>query len=98
VFGNRALYQENTRVEWTDAAAEEIFARVYETATVRSRNFRVWIVAQALAPSIKPGATPGVLAEVRKVFTLFADPGQRAADGSIIPGNIKTSVTSSNDF
>jgi hypothetical protein len=98
VFGNRALYQENTRVEWTDAAAEEIFARVYEAATVRSRNFRVWIVAQALAPSIKPGATPGVLAEVRKVFTLFADPGQRAADGSIIPGNIKTSVTSSNDF
>ena len=98
VFGNRTLYQENTRIEWTDAAAEEIFARVYEGATVRSRNFRVWIVAQAVAPSIKPNAAPAVLAEVRKVYTLFADPGQRAADGSIIPGKCKTSVTSSNDF
>ncbi|MCX6865979.1 MAG: hypothetical protein NTV46_07120 [Verrucomicrobia bacterium] len=98
VFGNRTLYQENTRVEWTDAAAEEVFARVYEAATVRSRNFRVWIVAQAVAPSIKPGTPPAVLAEVRKVYTLFADPGQRAADGSIIPGKCKTSVTSSNDF
>ena len=98
VFGNRALYQEDARIEWTDAAAEEVFARVYEAATVRSRNFRVWIVAQTLSPAGVPGATPVVLAEVRKVHTLFADPGERAADGSIIPGNFTTTIISSNDF
>ncbi len=94
VFGNRAMYPDNTEIEWSDAAAEEIFARVYEGSTVRSRNFRVWIVAQALAP----GAVPQVLAEVRKVHTLFADPGERAADGSIVPEKFKTTVISSNEF
>jgi len=98
VFGNRALYQENKRIEWTDAAAEEVFARVYQATTVRSRNFRVWIVAQTLARSNENCPAPQVLAEVRKVHTLFADPGKRAADGSIIPRNFKTTITSTNDF
>ena len=79
----------NTRLQWTDAAAEEVFARVYEASTVRSRNFRVWVVGQALAPVAATSAitnkAPEVLAEVRKVFTLFADPGQRASDGTIDP-------------
>jgi hypothetical protein len=90
VFGNPDLYQNggqlpaNTRLQWTDSAAEEVFARVYEASTVRSRNFRVWVVGQALAPGM-PGATspPEILAESRRVFTLFADPGTRRADGSI---------------
>lgn len=94
VFGNRALYPDKTNIEWTDSAAEEIFARVYEGATVRSRNFRIWVVAQALAP----GAAPVVLSEVRRAFTLFADPGERAADGSIVAGKFKTTITSSNEF
>ena len=94
VFGNRALYPDNSDIEWNDAAAEEIFARVYEGSTVRSRNFRVWIVAQALAP----GPTPQVLSEVRKVHTLFADPGERAVDGSIVPGKFKITATSTNEF
>jgi hypothetical protein len=88
------MYPDNTNIEWSDAAAEEVFARVYEGSTVRSRNFRVWIVAQALAP----GAAAEVLAEVRTVHTLFADPGERAADGSIVPGKFKTTITSSNEF
>jgi len=98
VFGNRSLYQEDKRIEWTDAAAEEIFARVYQGTTVRSRNFRVWIVAQTLTRPNGNSASPQVLAEVRKVHTLFADPGKRAADGSIIPRNFTTTITSSNDF
>ena len=98
VFGNRDLYPDATDIEWTDAAAEETFARVYEGATVRSRNFRVWIVAQTLAPAPAPGQAPVVLAEVKKVHTLFADPGERAADGAIIPGKCHTRVISSNDF
>ena len=98
VFGNRALYHDNKRIEWTDAAAEEVFARVYQASTVRSRNFRVWILAQALAPSNAKGSPPRVLAEVRKVHTVFVDPGKRAVDGSIIPRNVTTTITSSNDF
>ncbi len=98
VFGNRDLYPDASSIEWSDAAAEETFARVYEGATVRSRNFRVWVVAQALAPGSDPGGCPTVLAEVRKVHTLFADPGKRADDGSIITGNFQTWITSSNDF
>lgn len=98
VFGERTMYPETDHIEWSDAAAEEIFARVYESSTVRSRNFRVWIVAQSLAPSIMAGHAPTVLAEVRKVFTLFADPGERAADGAIIQDQFKTKVTYSNDF
>ena len=39
-----------------------------------------------------------VLAEVRTVHTLFADPGERATDGSIVPGKFKTTLTSSNEF
>ena len=104
VFGNPDGYRpgihlpNNTRVQWSDAAAEEVFARVYEASTVRSRNFRVWIVGQALAPATGARAAPLVLAEVRKVFTLFADPGQRANDGTIDPTNASTHVTHENNF
>ena len=98
VFGNKELYPESSNIEWTDAAAEEIFARVYEGSTVRSRNFRLWIVAQSLAPSNTSAAAPEVLAEVRRVHTIFADPGERAADGSIIDGKCQTKITSSYDF
>lgn len=99
VFGNRSLYPDDSRIQWTDAAAEEIFARTCEGATVRSRNFRVWIVAQAISPANTHGSAPVVvLAEVRKVWTLFADPGVRADDGAIIPGKSQTTLTSSNDF
>lgn len=98
VFGNKALYPEGKRIEWSDAAAEETFARVYEAATVRSRNFRVWVVAQAIEPSGVSGAVPTVLAEVRKVYTVFADPGERTASGCIIPANFNTTLILSDDF
>ena len=108
VFGNPDLYQTggqlpaNTRLQWTDAAAEETFARVYEAATVRSRNFRVWVVGQAINPVAvtagSPAQTPEVLAEVRKVFTLFADPGKRADDGTIDPQKFHPTVIHEREF
>ena len=104
VFGNPDMYRpgihipNNTRVQWSDSAAEEVFARVHEAATVRSRNFRVWIVGQALAPTTSPGTAPQVLAEVRKVFTLFADPGERNSEGSINPAKFQTTVIHENNF
>lgn len=105
VFGNPALYQadgqlkSNVRVQWTDAAAEEVFARVYEASTVRSRNFRVWVVGQALAPVAVGGTRPPeVLAESRRVFTLFVDPGTRAADGTIDPKQVRPTIINERTF
>jgi len=98
VFGARTMYAAADNIQWSDAAAEEVFARVYEASTVRSRNFRVWIVAQSIATSKSRGGAPKVLAEVRKVFTLFADPGVRSADGAIMQDQFKTKVIFSNDF
>ena len=104
LFGNPAVYRpgihisNNTHVQWSDASAEEVFARVYEASTVRSRNFRVWVVGQALAPTASSTVAPQVLAEVRKVFSLFADPGQRDNEGTIDPDKSQTAVIHENNF
>ena len=34
--------------DWNDAAAEQYFAKIYNYATVRSRNFRVFVTGQYL--------------------------------------------------
>ena len=108
VFGNPDRYRpgvhlpNNTRVQWTDSAAEELFARVYEASTVRSRNFRVWVIGQAIAPAAAAASgvpvAPTVLAEVRKVFTVFADPGERTSEGAIDPAKSHASVIYENTF
>jgi hypothetical protein len=95
VFGNRDCYKDLTDIQWSDAAAEELFARVHDASTVRSRNFRVWVIGQALAGT---EAKPEVLAESRRVFTLFSDPGERKADGTIDPTKHIPKVTYENDF
>jgi hypothetical protein len=71
VFGNRDVYSYGNNLQWNDAAAEEVFARVHDASTLRSRNFRVWVVAQSLQP-LQGGSTaePEVLAEIRKSFVI----------------------------
>lgn len=98
VFGNPDFYPEKEKIQWSDAAAEEIFGRVYEAATVRSRNFRVWVVGQAVSPTAAGNPEPEVLAEVRKVFTIFADPGARQSDGGIDPAKSRVIILHENDF
>jgi type II secretory pathway pseudopilin PulG len=95
VFGNPDLYQDVTDIQWSDAAAEENFSRVYDAATVRSRNFRIWVIGQAITG---PEADPVVLSESRKSFTVFADPGVRNSDGTIDPVKYRPRVTYENDF
>ena len=95
VFGNPAMHQNPDRIQWSDAAAEEVFGRVYEASTVRSRNFRVWVVGQSLGGMAD---APEVLAESRRVFTVFADPGERRADGSLEPGNQRIRVLYERSF
>ncbi len=99
IFGNREMYDLKDKIEWTDSAAEEAYARIYEASTMRSRNFRVWVVGQAIAPLAKGStAVPVVLAESRKVFNLFADPGERSEDGAINADNYEPTVIHENDF
>lgn len=98
VFGNRNFYPDKERVQWSDSAAEEIFGRVYEASTVRSRNFRVWVIGQCLSPAPPRNPTPEILAEVRKVYTLFANPGQRDPDGTITPDDFRVSILHENEF
>jgi selenophosphate synthetase-related protein len=97
-FGNRDLLPDGNKVQWSDAAAEEAFARVYESSTVRSRNFRVWVIGQAIAPTMPANAAPVVLSEVRRAFTIFTDPGARKTDGTIDATKFKTSILNENDF
>ncbi len=98
VFGNREMYPQNARIQWTDSAAEEVFARIHDASTLRSRNFRVWVIGQALAPPLAGTTEPRVLAESKKVFTVFAGPDEYTADGSIDPATYRPRVTHENDF
>ena len=99
VFGNKEMYSQKTRIEWTDSAAEEVFARIYDSSTLRSRNFRIWVIGQAVAPARRgSGGKLEVLSESKKVFTVFADPGERDEDGMIDPATYRPRVIHENDF
>ncbi|HEY1122621.1 MAG TPA: hypothetical protein VGE67_13505, partial [Haloferula sp.] len=99
VFGNREMYTQNLRLEWSDSATEEVFHRLYDASTLRSRNFRVWVIGQAVAPLGKnSNADPVVLSECKKSFTVFADPGTRKDDGTINKDTYRPRVTHENDF
>ncbi|MGL4401248.1 MAG: hypothetical protein ACRCXD_15365, partial [Luteolibacter sp.] len=104
VFGNEFLYPYTTsgqsyssQLQWSDAAAEEIFGRVYEASTVRSRNFRVWVIGQAVSPTAVGNQYPEILSETRKAFTVFADPGERR-DGVIELSKTRVKILHENDF
>jgi hypothetical protein len=79
-FGNSNQYNSNTNqtapTEWNDPGREELFAKIYNLATTRSRNFRVFVTGQSLD---KNG---NVLSTVTKVYQVFVKPN-RAADGTI---------------
>ena len=99
IFGNREMYSYRDKIEWSDSAAEELYARIYESSTLRSRNFRVWVVGQAIVPLAQgSSAEPVIMAESRKVFNLFADPGDRTKDGAIDEIKYAPTVIHENDF
>lgn len=102
VFGNRELISDGKKLQWNDAAAEELFGRLYEAGSVCSRNFRIWVIAQALETRISEveydARAPEVLAEVRKNYTVFIDPGERNTEGKIVPEHVKMRIRYENDF
>ncbi len=91
VFGNKMLMRDGKKVSLSDSAAEEMFGRFYEATTVRSRNFRVWVIGQCVAPQRNEIGLK-VLAETRKAYTIFADPGKRTEEGEIDSANYKIQV------
>jgi hypothetical protein len=75
IFGNPKL--DSNTIEWNDAAAEEWFAKVYPLATVRSRNFLVHAVGEAL--DVANGKT---ITTVLQSYQIYMRP-QRNGAGSV---------------
>jgi hypothetical protein len=77
-FGNPHQYNNQTApTEWNDPGREELFAKIYNLATTRSRNFRVFVTGQSLD---KNG---NVLSTVTKVYQVFIKPTRDPTTGAI---------------
>ncbi|MEI6339836.1 MAG: hypothetical protein WCQ57_14845, partial [Verrucomicrobiota bacterium] len=73
VFGSASLL---SVTEWNDRAAENWFGKVYPLSAVRSRNFMVHVVGQAMQTN---GTT--VLSTARKSYQIYMEP-VRASTGA----------------
>lgn len=88
VFGNKLNHTIGTQLQRSDRAAEEVFARVYNSSTIRSRNFRIHVVGQALEET--PSGRLRVKSTRKKSYRVFADAGSRnVRTGQLIPENIE---------
>jgi hypothetical protein len=77
-FGNPNQYNNQTApTEWNDPGREELFAKIYNLATTRSRNFRVFVTGQSLDKNGK------VLSAVTKVYHVFIKPNRDPSTGAI---------------
>jgi hypothetical protein len=76
VFGNSNLA---TVRGWNDGAAEEWFAKVFPLSTVRSRNFAVHVVGQAL----QTNNLSSVLSSVNSTFQIHVEPVRNTNNGTI---------------
>jgi hypothetical protein len=63
--------------EWNDPGREELFSKIFNLTTVRSRNFRVFVTGQSLDKNGK------VLSTVSKVFQVFLKPTRNTTTGAI---------------
>jgi hypothetical protein len=75
VFGNPELAQV---IGWNDGASEEWFSKVYPLAAVRSRNFLIFAVGQALEPG-----TGKVVSTARSAFQVYMEPLRDPASGLV---------------
>jgi len=79
-FGNPNQYENSTQTsptEWNDPGREELFAKIYNLATTRSRNFRVFVTGQSLDKNGR------VLSTVTKVYQVFIKPNRDPTTGAI---------------
>jgi hypothetical protein len=73
LFGNSSQWTSGGPTEWNNAAREEYFSRIFNLATVRSRNFRIFVTGQSLDKNGK------VLSTVSRVFQLHLHATRDAA-------------------
>jgi hypothetical protein len=67
VFGSKTV---TGVTEWSDAASEEWFSKIYPLSTIRSRNFLVYVVGQSITTN-----TPSrVEASATNVFQIYMEP------------------------
>ena len=88
VFGNGSPAGEGgvmgaSGVTWSDAAAEEWFAKIYPLCTVRSRNFLIHVIGQAMSTNTNAASRP--LATARQMYQIYAFPTRSS--------NVVTNVT-----
>src|SRR5204862_5765341 len=77
-FGNPHQYNNQTApTEWNDPGREELFAKIYNLATTRSRNFRIFVTGQSLDKN------NNVLSTVNKVYHVFVKPNRDQTTGAI---------------
>jgi hypothetical protein len=67
VFGSKTLAGVT---EWSDAASEEWFSKIYPLSTIRSRNFLVYVVGQ----SITTNAPSRIESSATNVFQIYMEP------------------------
>jgi len=85
VFGRPDLCANGTTSTfWHDAGREELFARVFNSATTRSRNFRVFVTGQSIR-KVRGAATGTfeVLATRSRCFQVHARPVRNPTTGLI---------------
>ena len=83
VFGNRT---NAGATNWNDLAAEEWFSKIYPLATVRSRNFLIHVVGQAMTTNTNFASRP--VATSRQMFQVYAEPS-RGASGLTTNVNVR---------
>lgn len=72
-----------TGTEWNDSMMEEVFARIYNSSTVRSRHFRVFVTGQAIRPKRSQASDLEVLSTRSRVFHVFVRPLRDPTTGLI---------------
>lgn len=72
--------------EWNDSAAEEAFARIFNSSTVRSRHFRIVVTGQCYRES--RSGTMNVLATRSRIYHVFVRP-VRGEDGIITHNDVQ---------
>ncbi len=56
-LGNPRTWPQNAPTRWIDIAAEEYFRKMFDLTSVRSRNFRIFVIGQALSTDGRVAAT-----------------------------------------
>ncbi|MGJ8724950.1 MAG: hypothetical protein ACSHYB_10375 [Roseibacillus sp.] len=78
VFGNKLNHDSDADLQMSDRAMEEVFSRVYNSTTVRSRNFRIHVIGQALEQT--PSGNLRIKATRKKSYRVFVNPGEQNSE------------------